>query len=176
MGGYSIHLNITPGTSSLITINPAISSGTNKRMAYGTDVWCKHDTAGTVSYQLLQEQWSEGNDVRNQLHHLSRFGVTPVTSQEEWCSVVSQLSTPSISMMVTALQRSKVKRTSCRAQRWTDRSSWMSQKVHRSSKGRFPPCECSLGVMTSYSCCLVPKMFLFVYYVLYFPRWVPLRF
>lgn len=46
------------------------------------------------------------------MSNLSRFGVTPVTSQEVWSSVVSQLPTPSISITVAPAQRSNVNRTS----------------------------------------------------------------
>lgn len=46
--------------------------------------------------------------------YLSVFGVTPVTSQEEWSSVVNQLPRPSISITAAPEQRSRVKRTSCR--------------------------------------------------------------
>lgn len=41
------------------------------------------------------------------------LGVTPVTSQEEWSSVVTQLPRPSISITAAPEQRSRVKRTSC---------------------------------------------------------------
>lgn len=44
--------------------------------------------------------------------YLSVLGVTPVTSQEEWSSVVNQLPSPSISITAAPEQRSRVKRTS----------------------------------------------------------------
>lgn len=53
--------------------------------------------------------------------YLSVLGVTPVTSQAEWSSVVNQLPNPSISITAAPEQRSKVKRTSCRRQRNCDK-------------------------------------------------------
>lgn len=44
--------------------------------------------------------------------YLSVLGVTPVTSQAEWSSVVNQLPNPSISITAAPEQRSRVKRTS----------------------------------------------------------------
>lgn len=44
--------------------------------------------------------------------YLSVLGVTPVTSQEDWSSVVNQLPSPSISITAAPEQRSRVKRTS----------------------------------------------------------------
>lgn len=44
--------------------------------------------------------------------YLSVLGVTPVTSQEEWSSVVNQLPRPSISITAAPEHRSRVKRTS----------------------------------------------------------------
>lgn len=44
--------------------------------------------------------------------YLSVLGVTPITSQEEWSSVVNQLPRPSISITAAPEHRSRVKRTS----------------------------------------------------------------
>lgn len=44
--------------------------------------------------------------------YLSVLGVTPVTSQEEWSSVVNHVPKPSISITAAPEQRSRVKRTS----------------------------------------------------------------
>lgn len=46
--------------------------------------------------------------------YLSVFGVTPVTSHDEWSSVVNQLPSPSISITAAPEQRSRVNRTSYR--------------------------------------------------------------